>query len=259
MYRGCDDAAAAEGSSIRGVSYVSLDFDTPNGGPEHSSARVERYLQQADDDDEAIPNLDDKDLVLKQLRAANWIVANVTSPANYFHLIRRQVALPFRKPLILMTPKVGLKHPFYRSKFEDFLPGTSFQRVICEKGPAAKCPQNVRKLIFCSGKVAITIDELRKEKKLEDKIAMCRIEQLFPFPYDLVLREMCRFQKAQVFFCQEEHKNQGPWLFCKNRLENLFGRKIKCISRPPSSASATGIKWMHAKELKELKEAIIKL
>ncbi|KAI8435368.1 hypothetical protein MSG28_003687 [Choristoneura fumiferana] len=238
---------------------VQLPHGIDGAGPEHSSARVERYLLQADDDEDNIPDLDDKELVLKQLRAANWIVCNVTTPANYFHMMRRQIAMPFRKPLILMTPKVGLKHPFYRSPFTDFLPGTTFQRAIKESGPAAQSPEGVQKLIFCSGKVSITIDELRKEKKLEDKIAMCRIEQLYPFPYDIVLQEFCRYPKAKVFFCQEEHKNQGPWIFCKVRMENLFGKKIGCITRPPSSASATGIKWIHAKELKELKEKIIEL
>ncbi|KAL0893530.1 hypothetical protein ABMA27_013726 [Loxostege sticticalis] len=238
---------------------VQLPHGIDGAGPEHSSGRVERFLQASDDDEDVIPDLDAKDMVLKQLRAANWIVANVTTPANYFHLIRRQVALPFRKPLILMTPKVGLKHPYYRSKFTDFLKGTSFQRAIPEMGPASKKPEGVKKLIFCSGKVAITIDELRKEKKLEDKIAMCRIEQLYPFPYDVALKEFCKYEKAKVFFCQEEHKNQGPWQFCRLRLENLFGKKIGCISRPSSPASATGIKWMHAKELKELKENIIKI
>ncbi|XP_063821458.1 2-oxoglutarate dehydrogenase complex component E1-like [Ostrinia nubilalis] len=238
---------------------VQLPHGIDGAGPEHSSGRVERYLQAADDDEDIIPDLDDKDMALKQLRAANWIVANVTTPANYFHLIRRQVALPFRKPLILMTPKVGLKHPYYRSKFADFKPGTSFQRAIPEMGPASQKPECVKKLIFCSGKVAITIDELRKEKKMEDKIAMCRIEQLYPFPYDVVLREFCKYEQAKVFFCQEEHKNQGPWVFCRLRLENLFGKKIGCITRPSSPASATGIKWIHAKELKELKEKIIQI
>ncbi|XP_046963565.1 2-oxoglutarate dehydrogenase, mitochondrial-like [Vanessa cardui] len=238
---------------------VQLPHGIDGAGPEHSSARVERYLQQADDDEDNIPDLDDKYMPLKQLRAANWIVCNVTTPANYFHLIRRQIALPFRKPLILMTPKVGLKHPYYTSPFKDFLPGTSFQRLIPETGPASQKPKEVKKIIFCSGKVAIIIDELRKEKKLEEKIALCRIEQIYPFPYDLVLKEFCKYEKAKTVFCQEEHKNQGPWCFVRPRLENLFGKKIECISRPPSAASATGIKWIHAKELKELKENIVDL
>lgn len=102
-----------------------------------------------------------------------------------------------------------------------------FGRLIPESGPASKKPKDVKKLIFCSGKVAITIDELRKEKKLEDKIALSRIEQLYPFPYDLVLKEFCKYDKARVVFCQEEHKNQGPWTFVRTRLENLIGKKIE--------------------------------
>ncbi|XP_034829933.1 2-oxoglutarate dehydrogenase complex component E1-like [Maniola hyperantus] len=236
---------------------IQLPHGIDGAGPEHSSARVERYLQQADDDEDKIPNLDDKDMWVKQLRSANWIVCNVTTPANYFHLMRRQIALPFRKPVVLMTPKIGLKHPYYTSPFKDFLPGTCFQRAIRENGPASKKPKEVKKLIFCSGKVAITIDELRKERKMEDKIALCRIEQVYPFPYDIVLKEICCYDKATVVFCQEEHKNQGPLPFVRPRLENLLGKKIQIITRPPSAASATGIKWIHAKELKELKEAII--
>ncbi|XP_063531460.1 2-oxoglutarate dehydrogenase complex component E1-like [Cydia strobilella] len=236
---------------------VQLPHGIDGAGPEHSSGRPERYLLQADDDMDHIPDLDDKELVLKQLRACNWIVCNITTPANYFHMIRRQIAMPFRKPLILFTPKVGLKHPYYRSPFSDFLPHTCFQRAIVESGPASQKPEGVKKLIFCSGKVAITIDELRKEKKMEDQIAMCRIEQIYPFPYDIVLKEYCRYQKARICFCQEEHKNQGPWIFIKPRLENLLGKKVEIISRPSSAASATGIKWIHAKELKELKEKII--
>ncbi|CAK1582316.1 unnamed protein product [Parnassius mnemosyne] len=206
---------------------VQLPHGIDGAGPEHSSARVERYLMQCNDDEDILPDLDDKDMVLNQLRAANWIVCNVTNAANYCHLLRRQVALPFRKPLILFTPKIGLKHPYYKSPFKDFLPGTTFQRAIPENGPASKNPKGVKKLIFCSGKVAITIDDLRKEKKLEDKIAMCRIEQLYPFPYDIVLKEFCKYKDAKVAFCQEEHKNQGPWLYCKVRMENLFGQKIE--------------------------------
>ncbi|KAJ8725375.1 hypothetical protein PYW08_003558 [Mythimna loreyi] len=236
---------------------VQLPHGIDGAGPEHSSARVERYLQQCDDDEDFIPNLEDLKMPLKELRKANWIVCNVTTPANYFHMIRRQIAMPFRKPLIIMTPKIGLKHPYYRSKFEDFLTGTHFRRVIPEEGPASKNPAEVKKLIFCSGNVAIKIHELRKEKNLESKIAMCRIEQLYPFPYDLILKEYSKYEKAKKVWCQEEHKNQGPWIFVKVRMENLFETKLTCISRPASAASATGNKWMHTKELQDLKAAII--
>ncbi|XP_047021875.1 2-oxoglutarate dehydrogenase, mitochondrial-like [Helicoverpa zea] len=254
------DTFIANGES-KWVSQSGIVVQLPHGidgaGPEHSSGRIERYLQMCDDDEDIIPDLDDKGLILKQLRACNWIVCNVTTPANYFHMIRRQIAMPFRKPLIIMTPKVGLKHPYYRSKFSEFLPGTSFRRVIPEEGPASKKPEGVKKLIFCTGNVAIKINDLRKEKKLEDKIALCRVEQVYPFPYDLVLKEFCKYEKAKKAWCQEEHKNQGAWPFVKVRMENLFQQKIECISRPASSASATGIKWVHLKELKELKDRII--
>ncbi|CAH0604432.1 unnamed protein product [Chrysodeixis includens] len=236
---------------------VQLPHGIDGAGPEHSSSRIERYLQQSDDDESYIPDLDDRDMELKQLRACNWIVVHPTVPANYFHMIRRQIAMPFRKPLIAMTPKLGLKHPYYRSKFSEFLIGTKFRRVIPEDGPASKKPQNVVKLIFCAGSVAIKINDVRKEKKLEEKIAICRIEQLYPFPYDLVLKEFCKYEKAKKIWCQEEHRNQGAWLYCKVRMENLFEEKIECYSRPSSAASATGIKWLHAKELKELKDKIV--
>lgn len=100
-------------------------------------------------------------------------------------------------------------------------------RVIPEDGPASKKPENVKKLIFCAGSVAIKINDVRKEKKLEEKIAICRIEQLYPFPYDLVLKEFCKYEKAKKAWCQEEHRNQGAWLFCKVRMENLFEEKIE--------------------------------
>lgn len=100
-------------------------------------------------------------------------------------------------------------------------------RAIPEEGAASKNPGGVKKLIFCSGKVAITIDELRKEKKVEDKVAVCRIEQVYPFPYDIVLKEADKYKQAKVCFVQEEHKNQGPWLFCRLRIENLLEKKIE--------------------------------
>ncbi|KAJ2952486.1 hypothetical protein O0L34_g6803 [Tuta absoluta] len=238
---------------------VQLPHGIDGAGPEHSSARVERYLLQCDCDEHVLPDIDDPFVALNQLRRCNWIVCNVTTPANYFHMIRRQIAMPFRKPLIVFTPKVGLKHPFYTSDFKDFMIGTEFVRMYPATGPAAKNPDGVKKLIFCSGKVAVTITELLKEMKIEDKIAVARIEQLYPFPYDLILKEVVKFPKAQVCFCQEEHKNQGPWLWASVRIENLIGKKILPITRPSSAASATGIKWIYNKELKELKENIIKM
>lgn len=238
---------------------VQLPHGLDGAGPEHSSARPERYLQACEDDEDKIPDLDDPNFELNQLRNCNWIVANVTNSANYFHLMRRQIALPFRKPIILMSPKVGLKHAFYHSPLKDFELGTRFRRAIPEDGPASKNPDCVQKLIFCSGKVSITVHETRKEQKLEEKIAMCRIEQLNPFPYDIVLQEFAKYSKAKVCFVQEEHKNQGPWAYCRPRLENLLCKKIDIATRPPAAASATGFKYQYQRELKALKEQIVKL
>ena len=99
--------------------------------------------------------------------------------------------------------------------------------MIPEDGPASKDPKGVTKLIFCTGNVAIKVHEERKLKKLEKKLAICRIEQLYPFPYDLVLKEYSKYEKAKKAWCQEEHKNQGPWPFVKVRMENLFETKIE--------------------------------
>lgn len=102
----------------------------------------------------------------------------------------------------------------------------AFIRVIPEDGPASKKPADVKKLIFCSGNVAVKIEDIRKAAKAESKLAVCRIEQLYPFPYDLILKEYCKYEKAKKVWCQEEHKNQGPWPFVKVRMENLFESKI---------------------------------
>lgn len=115
---------------------------------------------------------------MRQLRDSNIIVTNVTTPANLFHLLRRQIALPFRKPLIQMSPKSLLRHPKARSKFDEMLPGTEFRRAIPEEGPASKNPSGVKKLVFCAGKVYYNFAAHRAEAKLDEQIAICRIEQV---------------------------------------------------------------------------------
>lgn len=193
-------------------------------GPEHSSARPERFLQMCNEDDEINlqkVNLDEK-FVAKQLHDTNWIVANATTPANIFHLLRRQCYLPFRKPLIVMTPKSLLRHPQARSPAEDFGPGTSFQRVIRENGPAVQNAANVRKIVFCTGKVYYEFLNARKEKGLDDQIALVRVEQICPFPYDVIRAECERYPNAEVTWGQEEHKNMGCWTYVQPRLNSLI-------------------------------------
>lgn len=146
-------------------------------GPEHSSARVERFLQMSSDDPDYFPPESDE-FVVRQLHDINWIVANCSTPGNYFHLLRRQIALPFRKPLILMTPKSLLRLPAARSSFDEMLEGTEFQRVIPDNGPAGENPEGVKKLIFCTGKVYYDMKAARDKEGLEDKIALVRVEQV---------------------------------------------------------------------------------
>jgi 2-oxoglutarate dehydrogenase E1 component len=215
-------------------------------GPEHSSARLERFLQLSDDDPDTIPSVDDEQMHMKQLQDINLIVAYPTTPANLMHMLRRQVKLPFRKPLVVMTPKALLRLPAAQSSFDEMLPGTNFVRAYKETGVASHNPENVKKIIFCSGKVYYDLVKERETRKLNDRIAICRIEQVFvcyfylfsffffqyfvfffklsPFPYDLVKEELVKYSTAKVAFTQEEHKNAGAFEYVFIRLQNLLTR-----------------------------------
>lgn len=146
-------------------------------GPEHSSCRFERFLQMSSDDPDYFPPESDE-FAVRQLHDINWIVVNCTTPANYFHVLRRQIALPFRKPLIVATPKSLLRHPEARSSFDEMSECTEFQRIIPECGPAATNASNVKKLIFCSGRVYYDLTKARAENKLEADVAIARVEQV---------------------------------------------------------------------------------
>ncbi|KAK1126621.1 hypothetical protein K0M31_004247 [Melipona bicolor] len=185
-------------------------------GPEHSSARLERFLQMSADDPDYFPP-ESEEFAVRQLHDINWIVANCSTPANYFHILRRQIALPFRKPLILMTPKSLLRHPEAKSSFDMMLENTEFLRVIPEEGVASQNPNNVKRLLFCSGKVYYDLKKARAERKLDDKIAIARVEQISPFPYDLVKKEAAKYANAELIWAQEEPKNQGAWTYIQPR------------------------------------------
>ncbi|XP_019874476.2 2-oxoglutarate dehydrogenase complex component E1 isoform X2 [Aethina tumida] len=254
-------------------------------GPEHSSARLERFLQMSSDDPDYFPPESD-DFAVRQLHDINWIIANCTTPANLFHILRRQIALPFRKPLILMTPKSLLRHPEARSSFDEMTEGTEFKRIIPDVGPASENPNGVEKLIFCSGKVYYDIKKANQEKGVDSKIALTRVEQLTPFPYDLVKQECAKYPNAQIAWAQEEHKNQGGWTYVQPRFQtalsgarevvskkggwfsSLFGksepetkpvtdvvpdtRVVSYVGRPVAASTATGSKAQHLKELATL-------
>ncbi|XP_011258331.2 2-oxoglutarate dehydrogenase, mitochondrial isoform X5 [Camponotus floridanus] len=222
-------------------------------GPEHSSARLERFLQMSADDPDYFPP-ESEEFAVRQLHDSNWIVANCSTPANYFHILRRQIALPFRKPLILMTPKSLLRHPEAKSNFDLMLEDTQFLRVIPEEGAAAQNPNGVKKLLFCSGKVYYDLKKARTERQLDDKIAIARVEQISPFPYDLVKKEAAKYPNAELLWSQEEHKNQGAWTYVQPRFHTALNgtRSVIYAGRPTASSPATGSKMQHLKELKQL-------
>ncbi|KAM3962956.1 oxoglutarate dehydrogenase Nc73EF isoform 2-T3 [Aphomia sociella] len=222
-------------------------------GPEHSSARLERFLQMSSDDPDYMPP-ESPDYEVRQLHDCNWIVANCSTPASYFHILRRQITLPFRKPLILMTPKSLLRHPEAKSSFDDMNEGTTFRRLIPEEGPASNNPKNVRKLAFCSGRVYYDLLKERRDRGLEGDIAIARLEQISPFPYDLIKAEVAKYPNAQLVWSQEEHKNMGSWSYIEPRFRTLLQsqKQISYNGRATAASPATGSKAAHNKELKNL-------
>lgn len=224
-------------------------------GPEHSSARPERFLQMSSDDPDYFPPESDE-FDIRQLHDINWIVANISTPANYFHILRRQIALPFRKPLIIMTPKSLLRHPEARSSFNEMTENTEFLRIIPENGSAANNPSRTRKIIFCSGKVYYDLKKARSDKQLDSDIAISRVEQISPFPFDLIKQECSKYPNAEIVWAQEEHKNQGSWFYVQPRFHTTLAgsRPVRYVGRPTAASPATGSKMQHLRELDALLE-----
>ena len=206
-------------------------------GPEHSSARLERYLQMCAED--------------------NMQVCVPSTPANYFHMLRRQVRRNFRKPLIVMTPKSLLRHKLCVSSLQDFVGNTSFHRVIADNGELV-ANSKVKRLVLCSGKVYYDLLAAREERKLKD-VAIVRLEQLYPFPVKSLGAELKKYPNAEVVWCQEEPENMGAWRFLDRRLEALLNeipklkatRPIYC-GRAESAATATGLLKRHNAEQSKL-------
>lgn len=222
-------------------------------GPEHSSARAERFLQLCSEESDVFPTIDE-DFAMRQLNDINMIVVNCTTPANYFHVLRRQIALPFRKPLIALTPKSLLRHPEAKSHFNEMTEGTSFLRLIPDEGAVKGNPNAVKRHILCTGKVYYDLTKERKARNLEGDVAISRVEQLCPFPFDLVKQEVDRYPNADICWVQEEHKNQGYWSFIQPRLQTVTANQmpIQYIGRNVSPSTATGSKHVHKKEFEKL-------
>jgi len=217
-------------------------------GPEHSSARLERFLQMSKEDADTYPEFPDEEFELNQLYQTNWIIVNATTPANLFHVMRRQLNLAFRKPLIIFSPKSLLRLEAARSKLTEMAPGTSFKRVIPEEGSAAENPENVKKIIFCSGKVYYDLVKERDAKGLTNEIAISRVEQVSPFPFDSVRDECAKYANANVQWVQEEHKNMGSWFYVQPRIYTASGKNASYAGRPSAASTATGNKKQHVVE-----------
>ncbi len=210
-------------------------------GPEHSSARLERYLQLSAED--------------------NWQVCNLTSAANYFHALRRQVRRNFRKPLIIMTPKSLLRAPEIASKLADMGPGTSFHRVVAETDKLAD-DAKIRRVVLCTGKVYFDLLARRREQKIDD-VAILRIEQLHPFPVNTLATALARYKNAEIVWAQEEPENMGAWNFVDRRIErvlaklDLKAKRPRYVGRPEAAATATGLLRRHnAEQARLIAEAL---
>ena len=221
-------------------------------GPEHSSARLERFLQLCAQD--------------------NLQVMNCTTPANYFHALRRQIHRDFRKPLVIMTPKSLLRNKLCVSKLEDFSKNHSFHRVLWdhaidpnEKGfVKLKSSEKIRKVILCSGKIYFDLLEARQKAKIDDVI-LFRIEQLYPFPVKPLVKEFKKYAKnAKFYWCQEEPKNMGAWFSVRDYIQwtlnyiRAKNSKIKYVGRNPAASPATGYAKRHINQQKKIIEEVFK-
>ncbi|MGD2217212.1 MAG: 2-oxoglutarate dehydrogenase E1 component [Gemmatimonadales bacterium] len=228
--------AAGESKWLRMCGLVML---LPHGyegqGPEHSSARLERFLQLCAED--------------------NMQVVNCSTPANYFHVLRRQLHRGFRKPLIIMTPKSLLRHKRVLSRLEDFGPGTRFQRVMeCEQ----PCdPKEARQVVLCSGKVYYDLLEEHENRDAGD-VQILRIEQLYPFPKDDLAEQLAPYSHCALVWCQEEPENMGAWTYIADRVAEVAERlgfaqpRPRYAGRAPAASPAAGVHRRHQKEQERL-------
>ncbi|XP_048013795.1 probable 2-oxoglutarate dehydrogenase E1 component DHKTD1, mitochondrial [Megalobrama amblycephala] len=202
-------------------------------GPEHSSCRIERFLQLCDSKEEGV----DGDTV-------NMAVVNPTLPAQYFHLLRRQMIRNFRKPLIVASPKTLLRFSGAVSSLADMGPGTSFKPVI---GDASVNPASVKRVLFCSGKHYFALLKHRETlPEAEKNTALIRVEELCPFPMEALQQELNKYTNAKEFvWSQEEPQNMGSWSFVSPRFEKQLACKLRLVSRPALPAPAVGIGTLH--------------
>lgn len=230
------------GGEAKWLLQSSLTMVLPHGydgaGPEHSSCHMERFLQNSSSSETA-PDGED----------VNWFIVNPTTPAQYFHALRRQMVRNYRKPIIIVGPKVLLRHPAATSTLEDMAPGTHFFPVI---GDSSVNPSSVRKVVFVSGKHYYTLLGEREARGIKDT-AIIRVESLCPFPTQEISEELQKYKQAKKFvWSQEEHRNMGAWFFVHPRFENLCSTKLEYAGRDVSAIPAAGVAQAHKVEAQEL-------
>ena len=234
-------------------------------GPEHSSGRMERFLQLCNEEPRIFPS---SEKLERQHQDCNMQIACMTSPSNYFHILRRQMNRQFRKPLIVFFSKSLLRHPLARSELSEFTNDSHFQWIIPdpEHGKAIDEPDSIDRVILCSGQVYTALHKARADKKIKNA-AITRIEQLNPFPWAQLKENLDTYKNAKdIVWCQEEPLNAGAWSFVQPRIETLLNetqhhnrRHLMYAGRSPSASVATGLKTSHLKEEQELLDDAFKV
>lgn len=212
---------------------ILLPHGLDGGGPDHSTGRPERLLAAC--------------------AGANLQVVNASTPASFFHALRRQMARPFRKPLVVLTPKALLRHKACVSTLDDFAEGSGFRPVLTERAGIAPA----RRVILCSGKVYYELAAARAERGLEGKVALIRLEQLHPFPAAEVTAALAAHAGADLVWCEEEPENMGYFTHLDRKLEKAAGRTFRRVGRPAVATPAVGVKYWHEAEIKAYLEAAL--
>lgn len=215
-------------------------------GPEHSSCHPERFLSLSAED--------------------NWQIVNASTPANYFHALRRQMVRNFRKPLIMLTPKSLLRHKSCVSSAAMMMGDSTFHRILWDDAEIAgelNKPKDIKRVVLCTGKVYYDLYQAREDKKIKD-VVIIRLEQLYPFPMGALAEELTKYPNADVVWCQEEPKNSGYWEFVDRRIEGSLGvAKHKAgrpsyVGRSSSASPATGSAGVHKAEQESLVNEALK-
>ncbi|CAI2171207.1 12311_t:CDS:2 [Funneliformis geosporum] len=225
-------------------------------GPEHSSGRLERFLQLCDDHPYVYPS---PEKMSRQHQDCNMQVVYATTPANYFHVLRRQIHRDFRKPLIVFTSKSLLRHPMARSSLIEMTGDQVFKRFIPDPHPETlESPEKITRHVLCSGQVYYALLKARDQNKMSH-VVISRLEQICPFPYDLLSEHVDKYPNAQLIWAQEEPLNSGSWTYVAPRIRTLMnhsktheGKAAKPATRLPSASPATGNKKQHIQEEHEL-------